>query len=93
MENKEKKRTMNEVHDTALEWCKDNDGAVLLLTYDSKKGLSSLTTHGKSDYQAVAVIGTLVQEPDFYNMMKASLEAANEMKKKYSQKSPDKVAS
>lgn len=93
MEDKEKKTTMDEVHETALKWCDANDGAILLLTYNSKSGVSSLTTHGKSENQATSLIGTLMQEPDLYNMIKSALEAADELKKKVSQKSPDKVAS
>lgn len=93
MEDKAKKITMDKVHNTALEWCVANDGAILLLTYDSQRGVSSLTTHGKSDYQATSLIGTLIQEPDFYNMIETALKAADEMKKKISQKNPDKVAS
>lgn len=93
MENKEKKLTMNEVHDSALEWCNANDGAVLLLTYDSKSGTSSLTTHGKTDNQAVSLVGTLMQNPDFYDMIKTSLEITDGMKKHSQKKSSDKVAS
>lgn len=93
MEDKDKKITMDEVHETALKWCDANDGAILLLTYDPKKGISSLTTHGKLDYQVTSLVGTFMQDPDFYNIMKLALEAADEMKKKASQKSPDKIAS
>lgn len=76
----EKKTTMDEVHEFALKWQKDGDRSVFLITYDADTDTSSLSTLGRADNQAAALVGTLMQNPNLYSMLQTSLELTDRMK-------------